>query len=108
MSRPMWRRTASRRLVGSPKFAHSSPLLAQGLSASAACGYCAAMPHPQLLPALAQALDSRGYTELTPVQSAVIAEQAHGRDLIVSSRTGSGKTVAFGIAMAPALLESES
>src|SRR6478672_10090841 len=66
------------------------------------------MPHPQLHPALARAFEDRGYTELTPVQSAVIAEEAHGRDLIVSSRTGSGKTVAFGLAMAPALLESES
>ena len=64
------------------------------------------MPHPQLHPALARAFEDRGYTELTPVQSAVIAEEAHGRDLIVSSQTGSGKTVAFGLAMAPALLEA--
>jgi ATP-dependent RNA helicase DeaD len=66
------------------------------------------MPHPQLHPALARAFDERGYTDLTPVQSAVIAEEALGRDLIVSSRTGSGKTVAFGLAMAPALLENDS
>src|SRR6476659_10211184 len=66
------------------------------------------MPHPQLHPALGRAFEDRGYTELTPVQSAVIAEEAHGRDLIVSSRTGSGKTVAFGLAMAPALLEGET
>ena len=66
------------------------------------------MPHPQLHPALAQAFTARGYDELTPVQSAVIAEEALGRDLIVSSRTGSGKTVAFGLAMAPALLEGGS
>src|SRR6478672_11221683 len=64
------------------------------------------MPHPQLHPALARAFEDRGYTELTPVQSAVIAEEAHGRDLIVSSRTGSGKTVAFGMAMADQLLEA--
>jgi ATP-dependent RNA helicase DeaD len=62
------------------------------------------MPHPQLHPALARAFDERGYTKLTPVQSAVIAEEALGRDLIVSSKTGSGKTAAFGLAMAPALL----
>ena len=66
------------------------------------------MPHPQINPALAQAFKERGYKELTPVQSAVIAEEALGRDLIVSSRTGSGKTVAFGLAMAPALLEGGS
>jgi ATP-dependent RNA helicase DeaD len=66
------------------------------------------MPNPQLHPALAAAFEQRGYTELTPVQSAVIAEEAHGRDLIVSSKTGSGKTVAFGAAMAPELLGDES
>src|SRR3954451_17243049 len=66
------------------------------------------MPHPQLPSALAQALDSRGYAELTPVQSAVIAEEAHGRDLIVSAKTGSGKTVAYGLAIASALLDGEA
>ncbi len=63
------------------------------------------MLHPQLHSALAQALDARGYDKLTPVQSAVIAQEAHGRDLIVSAKTGSGKTVAFGLAIAPELLE---
>ena len=66
------------------------------------------MPHPHLHPALAQALEAREYTQLTPVQSAVIAEEAHGRDLIVSAKTGSGKTVAFGLAIASALMEGET
>lgn len=58
------------------------------------------------LPALlGEALTARGYTALTPVQSAVIAEEADGRDLIVSAQTGSGKTVAFGLAMAPQILD---
>src|SRR6185369_14224769 len=65
------------------------------------------MPFPQLNPALARALDTRGYEKLTPVQAAVIAEEAGGHDLIVSARTGSGKTVAFGLAMAPDLLECD-
>ncbi|MEO6225267.1 MAG: DEAD/DEAH box helicase [Sphingomicrobium sp.] len=65
------------------------------------------MPHDQLHPTLAKALDARGYDELTPVQAAVIAEAAHGRDLIVSAKTGSGKTVAFGLAIAPAILEGD-
>jgi ATP-dependent RNA helicase DeaD len=57
------------------------------------------------LPApLAQAIAARGYEELTPVQSAVIAEEARGRDLLVSAQTGSGKTVAFGLAMAENML----
>jgi ATP-dependent RNA helicase DeaD len=65
------------------------------------------MPYPQPHPALAQALAARGYEKLTPVQSAVIAEEAEGRDLIVSAKTGSGKTVAFGLAIASAILEGE-
>ena len=57
------------------------------------------------LPApLARAIAARGYEELTPVQTAVIAEEALGRDLLVSAQTGSGKTVAFGLAMAENLL----
>lgn len=63
------------------------------------------MPYPQLHPALARALDARGYETLTPVQSAVIAEEARGRDLVVSAKTGSGKTVAFGLAMAAELID---
>jgi ATP-dependent RNA helicase DeaD len=59
----------------------------------------------EMIPApLAQAIAQRGYEELTPVQSAVIAEEARGRDLLVSAQTGSGKTVAFGLAMAADLL----
>ena len=64
------------------------------------------MQHPRLHDTLAETLNARGYEQLTPVQSAVIAEEAHGRDLIVSAKTGSGKTVAFGMAMAQELLEA--
>ena len=60
------------------------------------------MQHARLHEALAEALSARGYEQLTPVQSAVVAEEADGRDLIVSAKTGSGKTVAFGMAMARA------
>ncbi|NUB46340.1 DEAD/DEAH box helicase [Fertoebacter nigrum] len=54
---------------------------------------------------LAAALAAKGYESLTPVQSAVLAPETQGRDLLVSAQTGSGKTVAFGIAMAQELLE---
>ncbi len=54
---------------------------------------------------LRDALAARDYTALTPVQSAVITAEAQGRDLIVSAQTGSGKTVAFGLAMAPQILD---
>lgn len=59
---------------------------------------------PGIPDALQRSLDSRGYAQLTDVQSAVLAPEAAGRDLIVSARTGSGKTVAYGLAMAPTLL----
>jgi len=58
-----------------------------------------------LPPLLAEAISARGYIEPTPVQAAVLEPGAQDRDLIVSAQTGSGKTVAFGLAMAPQLLE---
>ncbi|WP_158915530.1 DEAD/DEAH box helicase [Caulobacter sp. S45] len=62
------------------------------------------MSIPTLPPALAQALAARGYADLTPVQLAVTQPEAAGRDLLVSARTGSGKTVAYGLALAGDLL----
>ena len=59
----------------------------------------------KLPPLLAEALSTRGYAEPTPVQAAVLEPEADARDLVVSAQTGSGKTVAFGLAMAPQLLE---
>ncbi|SFS44224.1 DEAD/DEAH box helicase [Brevundimonas viscosa] len=61
------------------------------------------MPFPASHPALDRALSDRGYAEPTPVQAAVLETEA-GRDLLVSAQTGSGKTVAFGLALAPTLL----
>lgn len=64
------------------------------------------MSLPDTIPAsIASALTERGYDTLTQVQSAVIAAPLAARDLLVSAQTGSGKTVAFGLAMAPALLD---
>ena len=65
------------------------------------------MQHSGIHSALAEALAARGYDTLTSVQSAVIKEEAHGRDLIVSAKTGSGKTVAFGLAIAEQLIEGD-
>ncbi|MFZ1426245.1 MAG: DEAD/DEAH box helicase [Geminicoccaceae bacterium] len=62
------------------------------------------MPFPTTHPSLLHALTERGYAEPTPVQAAVLAPEAAGRDLVVSAQTGSGKTVAYGVAMAPELL----
>lgn len=53
------------------------------------------------LPApIAAALERRGFEALTPVQRAVAVAEARGRDLRISSQTGSGKTVAIGLALA--------
>jgi len=63
------------------------------------------MPFSSTPAAIAAALAARGYAEATPVQAAVLVPEAVGRDLLVSAQTGSGKTVAYGLAMAPTLLE---
>ena len=55
-------------------------------------------------PALASALAAKGYSQLTPVQTAMAREGLGEADLLVSAQTGSGKTVAFGIAIASTLL----
>lgn len=65
------------------------------------------MPFSTLPSLLAEALSARGYAAPTPVQAAVIEAEAQGRDLIVSAQTGSGKTVAFGLAMADQILEGD-
>ena len=56
-------------------------------------------------PPLARALAERNFDRLTQVQTAVLADDAAGRDLLVSAQTGSGKTVAYGLALADNLLD---
>ena len=51
-------------------------------------------------------LAAKGYDKLTPVQAAVIQDDLAGLDLLVSAQTGSGKTVAFGLAIAKDLLDA--
>jgi ATP-dependent RNA helicase DeaD len=63
------------------------------------------MTFASLPPLLGEALAAHGYEAPTPVQAAVLEPEAAGRDLIVSAQTGSGKTVAFGLAFAEQLLE---
>ncbi|VVE89575.1 DEAD/DEAH box helicase [Pandoraea bronchicola] len=53
-----------------------------------------------LNPAILTALTTAGYTSPTPVQQRAIPAALAGRDLLVSSPTGSGKTAAF---MLPAI-----
>ena len=54
----------------------------------------AAMP---LSEELRKGIADRGYTQPTPVQAAVLGPILAGRDVICRSKTGTGKTAAFGI-----------
>ena len=49
--------------------------------------------------AVCASLERRGITEPFPVQARVMADALAGRDVLVQSPTGSGKTFAFGIAI---------
>ena len=62
------------------------------------------MAFPQTPLPITRALVERKYDEPTPVQLAVLEAKAEGRDMVVSAQTGSGKTVAYGLAIAPTLL----
>lgn len=62
------------------------------------------MPFPPMNPVLERALTGQGYQEPTPVQEAVLKSGEGDRDLLVSAQTGSGKTVAYGLAVASTLL----
>src|SRR5208283_1943549 len=48
-------------------------------------------------PEVRRALAERGYARPTPVQAKAFAPAFAGRDLIVRSKTGTGKTAAFGL-----------
>jgi len=50
-----------------------------------------------LSPETRKSLDGKGYTSPTEVQLETIPRAIAGRDLVVQSRTGTGKTAAFGI-----------
>ncbi len=65
------------------------------------------MSFPKTHTALANALQARGYETPTAVQAAVLAAPQDA-DLLVSAQTGSGKTVAFGLAAAHQLLGEAS
>jgi ATP-dependent RNA helicase DeaD len=62
------------------------------------------MPFPFAHPSLARALAMRGYDAPTPVQTAVLKPELADSDELVSAQTGSGKTVAYGLALATTLL----
>jgi ATP-dependent RNA helicase DeaD len=63
-------------------------------------GMSFAASHPSLLRAITQ----QGYSDPTPVQAAILQPETANRDLLVSAQTGSGKTIAYGLAIASTVL----
>jgi ATP-dependent RNA helicase DeaD len=61
-----------------------------------------------LPPGILQALTEMGYGQATQVQAEAIPRARGGKDLIVQSRTGTGKTAAFGIPIVERVEASQS
>jgi len=61
-----------------------------------------------MISTLSEALAERGFDTLTDVQRAVTAPELAEADLLVSAQTGSGKTVGFGLAIAPTLMGADA
>ncbi|KAL5580446.1 hypothetical protein UlMin_012888 [Ulmus minor] len=56
---------------------------------------------------LVDSLKKRGITNLFPIQRAVLVPALEGRDLIARAKTGTGKTLAFGIPIIKRLTEDD-
>ncbi|KAM7470153.1 hypothetical protein LguiA_008336 [Lonicera macranthoides] len=56
---------------------------------------------------LVDSLENRGITQLFPIQRAVLKPALEGRDLIARAKTGTGKTLAFGIPIIKRLTEDD-
>src|SRR6476620_6358084 len=54
-----------------------------------------------------KALAERGYVHPTPVQAKAFGPAMEGKDLIVRSKTGTGKTAAFGLPLLEKVKEGE-
>ncbi|KAL1212732.1 DEAD-box ATP-dependent RNA helicase 3 [Cardamine amara subsp. amara] len=54
---------------------------------------------------LGESLEKRGITHLFPIQRAVLVPALQGRDIIARAKTGTGKTLAFGIPIIKLLTE---
>ncbi|XP_072997025.1 DEAD-box ATP-dependent RNA helicase 3, chloroplastic-like [Typha latifolia] len=56
---------------------------------------------------LVSTLEKRGITHLFPIQRSVLLPALEGRDLIARAKTGTGKTLAFGIPIIKRLIEED-
>ncbi|GAV90554.1 zf-CCHC domain-containing protein/DEAD domain-containing protein/Helicase_C domain-containing protein/GUCT domain-containing protein [Cephalotus follicularis] len=61
-----------------------------------------------LPPHLVESLQKRGITHLFPIQRAVLVPALEGRDIIARAKTGTGKTLAFGIPIIKRLTEEDA
>ena len=61
----------------------------------------------QLSASLLRALTERGYLHPTPVQAQAFGPARAGKDLIVRSKTGTGKTTAFGLPLLEMIADGE-
>ena len=61
-----------------------------------------------LHPKIVKGLLNRGFTDLFPIQKAVMADALAGKDLIARARTGTGKTLAFTIPIIEKLIEMDN
>ncbi|ONK61416.1 uncharacterized protein A4U43_C08F29680 [Asparagus officinalis] len=66
-----------------------------------------AVPKLGLPQKLVDSLLKRGIAELFPIQRAVLVPALEGRDLIARAKTGTGKTLAFGIPILKRLIEED-
>uniref|UniRef100_A0A7N0TED4 Helicase ATP-binding domain-containing protein n=1 Tax=Kalanchoe fedtschenkoi TaxID=63787 RepID=A0A7N0TED4_KALFE len=57
---------------------------------------------------LVESLELRGITQLFPIQRAVLVPALEGRDIIARAKTGTGKTLAFGIPIMKKLSEDDA
>ncbi|KAM7481893.1 hypothetical protein LguiB_006476 [Lonicera macranthoides] len=56
---------------------------------------------------LVESLENRGITSLFPIQRSVLKPALEGRDIIARAKTGTGKTLAFGIPIIKRLTEDD-
>uniref|UniRef100_A0A1J3FIH7 RNA helicase n=1 Tax=Noccaea caerulescens TaxID=107243 RepID=A0A1J3FIH7_NOCCA len=82
-------------MVSPAGFASSDRVI--GDSESVGSGDGLAISELGIAPEIVKALKSKGIEKLFPIQKAVLEPAMQGRDMIGRARTGTGKTLAFGI-----------
>lgn len=91
------RQRRRRRPGGSSGKTSAAPVVSPSNSRESAPFDPAPVPFPSLVtdPDLLDALEQRGFSKTTPIQSAVLPYALQGKDLIGCAETGTGKTAAY-------------